>query len=387
MSALGPGQFSIGFFHPQIDSLGLAPPLRAVRVERGATTEIRLAAPSARTIRNTICGRSADTSAAWITVGFVRDARNIEGVAGAEVSASWNGSARPTWPPTVDMSTARAISFANGWYAICGSESVGAVTLIAQKGLDLTDTLQLRLGDRVLVRRVLFLGRANDSHASRGGGPDPSEIPSHVRGRVVGEGGLPLPGAIVAFRGGPRVIADSGGAWTLRVYVSGTRTLEARAIGYYPAFVPVDVIRGAAPMEVALQPLKTVLDTVRVVARFSSDADNGFEQRRRSLTGRFITRSDIDRRVAFASSELLRQVPGVRTEGGIRMRGPFGDCSPSLFIDGRLVPSPGGALSTLDLDMFVQPEHIAGIEIYQTVVPPQFQLALEPCGSIVVWTR
>ena len=41
-----------------------------------------------------------------------------------------------------------------------------------------------------------------------------------------------------------------------------------------------------------------------------------------------------------------------------------------------------------DIDDWVHPNEVAGIEVYAgTVVPPQFQVGLKGCGRIVIWTE
>lgn len=68
------------------------------------------------------------------------------------------------------------------------------------------------------------------------------------------------------------------------------------------------------------------------------------------------------------------------------MRGPFGDCVPHLFLDGAQLHS----MSAADIDDWVKPEDVRGIEVYgDAVAPAQFRSSwvMESCGSIVIWTR
>jgi hypothetical protein len=70
-------------------------------------------------------------------------------------------------------------------------------------------------------------------------------------------------------------------------------------------------------------------------------------------------------------------------ETELTMRSGFGACTPNIYIDGLYL---SGA-SADDIDGWVNPERVKGIEIYIEAPPPQFQQALSGCGSIVIWTR
>jgi hypothetical protein len=59
-------------------------------------------------------------------------------------------------------------------------------------------------------------------------------------------------------------------------------------------------------------------------------------------------------------------------------------CFPTFFIDGHQVNS----LTAEEIDSWVRPEELAGIEVYtDATVPPQFRLALSGCGSILLWRK
>jgi hypothetical protein len=172
--------------------------------------------------------------------------------------------------------------------------------------------------------------------------------------------------------------------------------LEVRAIGFYPDRRAVDVVPEALQIRVQLETFENVLDTVRVRASTTRAADaGGFETRRKSLgTGKFLTEDDIARRNPIETSDLFRAVTGVRNDGAaITMRGAFDDCSPTVFVDGALLPAamvgspPTPRISTDDIDGWVRPKDIVGIEIYHDAPPAQFQVGMSGCGSIVIWTR
>jgi hypothetical protein len=149
-------------------------------------------------------------------------------------------------------------------------------------------------------------------------------------------------------------------------------------------------------VRVALSTLKAVLDTVRVTANRYSRGAAEFVRRSRSGAGQYITPEMIARRQPIALSDLLRRTPGLRVDGvgfdaTITMRGGIhafasGDedrCSPGFVVDGMQLP-----LSLDELDTWVQPKDLKGIEVYTAAtVPGEFRLPFQDCGVIVIWTR
>lgn len=188
---------------------------------------------------------------------------------------------------------------------------------------------------------------------------------------------------------GPEAVTGDDGRWTLAGLPTGTRLLEVRAVGYYPRRIPIDVVEHAAEVDVALQTFQAVLDTVRVTASRFRTADNGFDERRRSGMGRYLTDADLRARNAIQVSDVFRMMPGMQVERVgvfgdpvITMRSAFGRCVPALYVDGHYLPIAGG-----ELDGFVHPDEIAAIEVYTSAVPPQFQQGMTGCGSVVLWTK
>jgi len=109
----------------------------------------------------------------------------------------------------------------------------------------------------------------------------------------------------------------------------------------------------------------------------------GFERRRASLSGTFITREEIEDRRPFRFTDLLRTVPGARLVPARHLGYQVllrGGCVPVLVMDGlRIGADP-------ELDLFVQPADVEAVEIYHSPnVPVEF--GINTCGAIVVWTR
>jgi hypothetical protein len=393
------GRYAIGFLHPVLDSLGLEPMLRAVTVEGTETVRADLAVPSAARLRLTICGGGVGATAAAVVTGMVRDARTGEPVGSARVAGAWaeitlgrNGVQRRV-PRMVTHTRS------NGWYAICGVPSQGSVHLMASMREDSTDIVEVDMPMSGLLRRDLYLGAARQE--SRTVVVDSQEVRTRI---IIGDGVIRgtvasatprrqrLTGAQVAIVNGPDVRSNDRGEFVITNAPLGTRTLEVRAVGYYPLRVAVDIAQGVPPVHAELVTFKSMLDTIKVRANYQRYSDlAGFRERSASGVGQFLTQDDIARRQPQVTSDLFRTVSGLFLDGPrgidqpVLMRGTFdARCTPTVSLNGALM----SGLSVNEIDAFVSPREILGIEVYaSSYVPAQFQSPMAECGSIVIWTR
>ena len=157
----------------------------------------------------------------------------------------------------------------------------------------------------------------------------------------------------------------------------------------------VDVSLGGEPTDtVVLAALKTMLDTVRITA---SRDKTGFELRRATRKGQFITAADIASENPINTTHLLRTRPGLRYSfdrdglAFIEVTTLDKRCLPLILVDGfppGAAPTAPGAAA---LDWIVHPDEIGGVEIYTSPgqVPAEFArfAAAAPCAAIVFWTR
>jgi hypothetical protein len=377
------GRHTLGFFHAVLDSLGLEPPLREVFVADHRPARADLAIPAPARVRAAMCGPRPEPDSSGVVVGIVRTAVDRLPAPRVTVTAEWlelsftpNGLVRHV--PRLVATTAE-----NGWFAICDVPSAATIALMARRGTDSTestDVIDVQVPAQGFVRQSLYLGSARMVAIS---------------GTVVtAAGSQPLGGAQVGIVGGPQTRANDRGQWTIANAPLGTRVLEVRAVSYFPERRAVDVVADAAPVRVALTTLKAMLDTVKVFANPLYDRDgSGFQQRRNSGTGRYLTAEDVARSNPIVTSDLFRMQPGVRMVDNprefdkvllVRSSTTADWCPPAVYVNGQYVFTA----SASDIDGWVNPEEIAGVEIYSgTSVPPQFQRGMTNCGSIVIWTR
>jgi len=412
------GTYTIGFFHPLLDSLGVDPLLRRVRVSSHRPVRADLGTPSPARLRAAICGpRTASDSSTMgaLLMGVVRESADRSPAAGVAVTGEWFE--MTFLPKGIDMGRPRFVvtTGQNGWFAMCNVPSGGTMMLRAARGADTTDFIEVDVPATGFLRRELYIGpsrtevrvdatgRTNSPRRDSAGvdslRPDSLALaPRHVHlgdGRLRGtvttvEGSRPLVGALVRIMDGPQARTNDRGEWTLVDAPAGTRMLEVRAIGYFPVHRGVDVITDAPPVRVSLSTFKAMLDTVKItVLRIRDRSGGGFDRRRRSTGGKFLTEEQIARLGDVWTSDLLRMTPGVRIVGdgfdrNILVRGAFGYCKPAVFIDGLYMFT----LSADETDGLVTPSRLRGVEIYvEPWVPGEFQVAMSGCGAIVFWTK
>ena len=409
------GRHKLGFFHPMLDSLGVDAPLKEVNVDGVAEVKADLAIPSAQRIRRAICGKAA-TDSGTLIVGVVRNATDGTPVSGAQVMGEWVEMTFRSRGMVRRVPRIVATTGDNGWFAMCNVPSAGVMALIASRGADSTDIIDVSVPPGGFLRHELYLGSSEATISETPAVGSDSIAKTHRRVMRRGNGtlsgtivamadGKPVRGAHVSLIDGPETEANERGEWTLSDAPPGSRMLDVRALGFVPARRRVDIVRDAAPVRVSLSTLKAVLDTVKITATRLRSDDNGFEERRHSGLGRYFTPADIAKQNPGSLSELFRSVPGLKfeyddelVEKRIRMRSGFGSCEPAIYINGLAMTTmaadstkSGLATVTLtsdDIDTWLRPRDVTGIEIYSgDNAPVQYQQAMTGCGSILIWTK
>ena len=397
IDSVAPGDYVAGFFHESLDSLGLTPPAREVRV--GARSiSVALAVPSARTIAATLCGAAAVSDSTGTLIGFVRDARSLAGAVEATVFVRWT---RVILTPRVriDQPEASALTRDNGWFALCNVPVGLPIQIVAAAGRDSSGTVSVFVQARGLDRLDLYVGESQlvrrnspgidsllpDSTVRRG--------PARLTVRVRGSDGRPVSGAVVHLAGsGETALSNEGGVARLVDLPAGSQMLQVRAVGFVPVLEHARLLQRTEPndLDVTLTDARSYLDTVRVVARrvFSRDV-SGFERRKKQGLGTFMGREEIDRKRPFNTTDLFRGMPAVTLrrdrlgETSVLLRGPFGGlCRPAVYVDGL-------RFENMDIDFVSFPEDLEAIEVYVrgSQSPPMFSDPRGTCGSIVLWSR
>jgi len=213
--------------------------------------------------------------------------------------------------------------------------------------------------------------------------------------------GQPVPEVTVeALRANDRSAArartDAQGYAVLQLPEPLEVRLRASRVGYQTATSSAFNVelRQALETEMRIASGEVVLEPLTVTARSTPPRSpvlerEEFYQRERSSQGKFLTRYEIQNMVVpTGATEIFSAIPGIRLQqtGGrgrvVTISRGGRNCVPQLLIDEA--PMPIG-----DLDRFIQPAQIAGVEIYRsdTEIPIRWAAYRKGCGLIVVWTE
>ena len=396
------GFFVIGFFHPMLDSLGVEPPLHKLYIYGVKPIQADLGIPAASRFRAAICGNQTLKTGA-VLIGNVRDAETGAPIEGATVSGEWLEMSFRKDGITRRVPRLVATTGKNGWFGLCNVPKSGTMMLMASRGADSTGRIEVEVPEEGFARRELYIGSSQavfvtDTVQSRVATP---ALPrrkyfgnGHLSGTVTAlAAGIPLANAQVSIANGPQTRTNARGEWSITDAPTGTHMLEVRALGYYPARRRVDVVNSSSNVAIALSTLRAVLDTVRIRASRLNGANlAGFEERRRSGIGRYLTAADIARHNPVVVSDLFRNMPGTRIEldpNGvdyyIMVRGNAGEwCPATIYLDGLTLRG----VTASDLDVWVRTHEVRAIEVYAGLgTPLEFQEGMSNCGSILIWTK
>lgn len=114
----------------------------------------------------------------------------------------------------------------------------------------------------------------------------------------------------------------------------------------------------------------------------------GFNERKRAGVGRFMVRSEIERRQPRTVSAIFRHLPGFRVNtvnARSRIQGTRGGGCMTYFIDnGRYRPVLG-----TDIDDALPVAEVAAIEVYSFGTTPSEYATADRglCSTVVIWTR
>ncbi len=398
IDSVRPGDYAAGFFHAALDALGMEPPLTAARIHAGNDNVLVLVIPGPVAVMRALCPERPAGDSAGAVAGSVRGAESGVPVKGAKVIVSWlelfiDSRGIVTQQRRVPVETGE-----NGEYRICGVPGADTLLASAEAPGRQSGVIEVAIAPRGMTRQDFTLG---DSTSAVAVSPDSAASAAVARqttvhrgsaalsGVVVGPDGRPMSGAkVVVWGTGLETTTRADGRFALGGLPAGTFSVEARAIGFEPRRMAVD-LASAKPADVQIALRQRLQELSRVVvmgkpsARFN-DIDD-FIRRARSGLGHYLMGSSQALRSAYSVSDAMRMMPGVQ----IVPSGQFGNvillrgrCVPSVFVDGNEVH--GGYES---LDDLVPPQQVAGIEVYTGLGEAPAQYNSNGCGVVLIWTK
>jgi hypothetical protein len=395
------GTYLLGYFHPKLDSIGIASPTFRVDVRTSQPVQARLAVPSAPTLVHSVCGAKSVADSTGLLLGYVRGADNSMPRVGSNVTVRWTEIFIEKQGIRRVVPTAQAATGSTGMFAVCGVPLGTPIVLQAALAADSSGPFEITVPRGGLLYRDIFIAPFTRTRVSVSDSAPPVEMlrgNGRLRGQVLGTNGRPLGNARVMLWGtGIESTTGPDGQFTLAGLPGGTHTLEARAVGFTPAQIPVDIVQGrAGEAAVELANLGITLDTVRVSAQrlYTSGRTADFERRLRTGLGHVIDENEIEKRKPMVLTDLLRTVPGIqilpgkRANEDIYMRGGQailggGLCRPDIRVDGVQVAND----ELFPVNSIVGVDEIRAVEVYAhaSMLPTEYQ-TLSGCGVIAIWT-
>jgi hypothetical protein len=387
--------------HARFDSLRVSLPTRRIEVPRADTFTLQVGTPSPGTVMRAVCGPNTRNDDVAL-VGFVRNAATHTALDSVSVFVKWLDLTLTARGVTRSTETRATKTTKDGWYVSCGVPAGAELLSWAERGGAATGAVLLT-STRAPARLDLTLDTtAHSSIATPSLDADSSGAAlfpmsagtARYHVLVRDAAGRPVTNARVRLLGRNSSRSDGNGAVAFDSIASGTQTLEVLSIGYQPERRTIDVAAQGEPTDtVVLSSLHAALDTVRIIA---SRDRTGFEARRATRKGQFITAEDVANENPLNTTHLLRTRPGLRYSmdrrglGFIEVTTLDKSCRPLILVDGfppgPAPTTPGHAM----LDWIVHPDEIGGVEIYTSPgdVPGEFhRFGGAPCAAIVFWTR
>jgi hypothetical protein len=185
-------------------------------------------------------------------------------------------------------------------------------------------------------------------------------------------------------------MTNEKGEFKMENLPSGSSLLLARHLGFEPKVVSVDLSsREAKRVTITLAKSVAVMDPVVVNARREAGLEKiGFGARSRAGLGYYLGPDRIARIHAVYLSDILRQVPGLRTipgrAGDIVVSGREGGARCiQYYVDEILYAEakPG------DVNQFLNGMQVAAVEVYQPEATPSQFMTGAPCITVVFWTK
>ncbi len=398
IDSVRPGHYAAGFFHPALDALGIEPLVRATEIHAGIDNSLALVIPGPVAVMRALCPARGPHDSTGAMAGVVRAADSDAPITGAKVVVSWTELVIDSHGVESQQRRYPVETGDNGEYRICGLPGADTVLASAESRSQHSGVIEVGIPVSAMIRRDFALG---DSSTALSLSPDSgasAEVKrqttvlrgaANLSGLVVGPDGKPMSGArIVVWGTGLEATTHSDGRFNLAGLPAGTFSVEARAIGFDPRRVPVDLSSTrAASVQISFTKRVQQLSRVVIMGKRSSRSNDveDFLRRSRSGMGHYLLGSDDILKNSYSVTQAMRTMPGVNVVPSGRFGNVVllrGRCVPAVYIDG--MEASDGYES---LDDLVSTQQIAGIEVYAGLGEVPMQYRSNGCGVVLVWTK
>lgn len=370
---LAPGTYTVAYWAPWLDSLGLPALQRQVQVRGSRAESVTLSTPSRATVQRAVCG-DVLTDEQGILIGEVRDGDGNPGV-GVGVFARWLETIIQGREVAQGTMAAADTATAAGSFVLCGVPLDAEFTLraVGAGGVG-SGELLVKAGASIARRDIIV------------GGPGAT---LRITGRVVRENGEPIAGATVLVAGdsGQSFRADEDGRFVIPATARRSSQLIVRSLGYVPLVRAVDPFDTQLDLDdVTLEVAPRELATVTITGQPMTAAQAQFETRRqRSAGGVFVDEGELQKMGVISSNTVGQTNPRVAVQQTPRgpmmmMRRGSEFCRPRFFIDGYDFRD----ITADEENSFLRVAK--RVEMYTANNAPTEFNDFNGCGSIVIWT-
>ena len=252
------------------------------------------------------------------------------------------------------------------------------------------------------ILSVVLLSSAAAAATAAGTGALSPLVAQTIKGKLLAQGtDTPIPlGRVMMFTEAGDSVAttftDDSGEFSLSSPMPGGFLLAAAALGHAESWAGVFELGADAEMtvEFRLSPQPITLEGLIVSGQkvqAPALVRNGFYERLQRGFGHFITPADLEDSFAVQTQDLFYRMGRIRVVyggiGGDRvvMRGPGGNCSPRIYLDGMRV-----SLNGMPMNALVPINTLTAVEVYRGPAETPIEylgVGQDLCGAIVFWTK
>ena len=248
------GRYQLSFFHPALDSIGVAPPPRTIVIKGRASVVADLAMPSAASILHAVCPDSLRSEGRGLLIGDVRDAETDRPLAGALVVVMWSAISIGNSSISRLPRAMNARTDSDGLFRICGVPSQTPLRTQARLTPKASGWLDLTIQPGGVVVQQFLIGEtptvagappkapaAGAAVSATAAAAAPVVGSSTLIGTVVGGDDAPLEGAQVLLIGSTMTVSARADA--TRQFPAERAAVRDADGGGAAAVVPAEALR------------------------------------------------------------------------------------------------------------------------------------------------